>query len=108
MVFEGAANWKGGTECDLTIKGNTIATISPPPEFDGKVAHSLPGEIFATSLVSCMNIIFLLVASNCKLWLCNLDTKAAVTMSFEGLEKIVLKHIHVIMDIGLQTDNERE
>ena len=81
MVFKGTANWKGGTECSLTIKGNTIATISPPPEFDGKVGFRLPEEVFTASLVSCMNIIFLFVASNSKLWLCNLETKAAVTMS---------------------------
>jgi hypothetical protein len=29
-------------------------------------------------------------------------------MNFEDLEKLVLTHIHVIMDIALQTDNERE
>lgn len=31
MIFTGSAAWKEGTECDLTVKGNKIATVSPPP-----------------------------------------------------------------------------
>jgi organic hydroperoxide reductase OsmC/OhrA len=108
MVFEGAANWRGGTECDLTIKGNTIATVSPPPEFGGKVGYCVPEEVFAASLASCMNTIFLLVAGNSKLGLENLETKATVTMNVEGLEKLIFTHIHFIMNIGLQDDDERE
>ena len=29
MVFEGAASWKSGTECDLSVKGKQVATVSP-------------------------------------------------------------------------------
>jgi hypothetical protein len=36
FIFEGVANWKSGTECDLTVKGKHIATVSPPPEFGEK------------------------------------------------------------------------
>lgn len=108
MVFEGAANWRGGTECDLTIKGNTIATVSPPPEFGGKAGYCVPEEVFAASLASCMNTIFLLVAGNSKLGLKSLETKAAVTMNVEGLEKLIFTHIHFTMNIGLPKDDERE
>lgn len=108
MIFEGAANWKGGTECDLTINGNTITTVSPPPEFGGKAGYCVPEEVFAASLASCMNTIFLLVAGNSKLELKNLETKASVTMNVEGLEKLIFTKIHFIMDIGLINDNERE
>jgi len=108
MIFEGAANWKGGTECDLTIKGNTITTVSPPPEFGGKAGYCVPEEVFAASLASCMNTIFLLVAGNSKLELKNLETKAAVTMNVEGLEKLIFTKIHFTIDIGLVNDNERE
>ena len=108
MIFEGAANWRGGTECDLTIKGNTIATVSPPPEFGGKAGYCVPEEVFAASLASCMNTIFLLVAANSKLGLKSLQTKAAVTMNVEGLEKRIFTHIHFTMNIGLENDNECE
>jgi organic hydroperoxide reductase OsmC/OhrA len=108
MVFEGAANWKGGTESDLTIKGNTIATVSPPPEFGGKAGYCVPEEVFTASLAACMNTIFLLVAGNSKLGLRKLETKAAVTMNVEGLEKLIFTHIHFTMNIGLQKDDERE
>ena len=36
MDFEGTATWKSGTECDLTVKGKHIATVSPPPAFRGR------------------------------------------------------------------------
>jgi len=108
MVFEGAATWKGGTECDLTIKGKTIVTVSPPPEFGGKEGYCVPEEVFAASLASCMNTIFLLVANNSKLGLKSLQTKAAVTMNVEGLEKLIFTYIHFTMNIGLENDNERE
>jgi organic hydroperoxide reductase OsmC/OhrA len=108
MIFEGAATWKGGTECDLTVKDKKIATVSPPPEFGGKAGYCVPEEVFAASLASCMNTIFLLVAGNSKLGLKSLETKAAVTMNVEGLEKLIFTHIHFNMDIGLITDNERE
>ena len=46
FVFEGDARWKSGTECDLTVKGKHIATVSPPPEFGGKQGYCVPEEIF--------------------------------------------------------------
>ncbi|MBK5133790.1 OsmC family protein [Candidatus Bathyarchaeota archaeon] len=55
-----------------------------------------------------MNTIFLLVAGNSKLELKSLETKAAVTMNVEGLEKLIFTHIHFTMNIGLQNDDERE
>lgn len=67
FIFEGTANWAGGTECDLTIRGKHIATVSPPPEFGGKEGYCVPEEIFASSLASCMNTLFLLIAKNSKL-----------------------------------------
>ena len=36
MNFEGTATWKGGTECQLSIKGKELITVSPPPMFGGK------------------------------------------------------------------------
>lgn len=108
MNFYGSATWTDGTECELTVKGNKIATVSPPPEFGGKAGYCVPEEIFAASLASCMNTIFLLVARNSQLGLTSLDTKAAVTMNIEGLEKLIFTHIHFTMNIGLATDTERE
>ena len=108
MIFDGSAAWTEGTECDLTVKGNKIATVSPPPEFGGKAGFCVPEEIFAASLASCMNTIFILVARNSKLGLTSLKTNASVTMNVEGLEKLIFTHIHFEMNIGLQTDNEKE
>ena len=108
MVFNGSAAWTDGTECELTVKGNKIATVSPPPEFGGKAGYCVPEEIFAASLASCMNTIFILVARNSKLELKSLETKAAVTMNIEGLEKLIFTHIHFEMNIGLENDNEKE
>jgi len=108
MNFEGAATWKGATECNLTIRDKTIVTVSPPPEFGGKPGYCVPEEVFAASLASCMNTIFLLVAGNSKLALKSLQTKASVTMNVEGLEKLIFTHIHFVMNIGLVTDDERE
>ena len=108
MVFEGAATWTGATECNLTIGDKTIATVSPPPEFGGKAGYCVPEEVFAASLASCMNTIFLLVAGNSKLGLKSLQTKAAVTMNVEGLEKLIFTHIHFVMNIGLVSNDERE
>jgi organic hydroperoxide reductase OsmC/OhrA len=108
MKFEGAATWKEGTECDLTVKGKQIATVSPPPEFGGKEGYCVPEEIFAASLASCMNTIFLLIAGNSKLGLKNLQTKATVKMNVEGLEKLIFTHIHFTMNIGLVEDSDRE
>ena len=45
FLFEGTAAWKSGTECELTVKGKHIATVSPPPEFGGKLGYCVPEEI---------------------------------------------------------------
>jgi len=108
MVFEGVASWKGGTESDLTVKGKQIVTVSPPPAFGGKEGYCVPEEIFAASLASCMNTLFILIAKNSSLGLKNLETKAAVKMNVEGLEKLIFTNIHFAMNVKLDTDNEHE
>jgi organic hydroperoxide reductase OsmC/OhrA len=108
LVFEGTADWKSGTECDLTIKGKHIATVSPPPEFGGKAGYCVPEEIFTASLASCMNTLFLLVARNSGLKMKNLETKATLKMNAEGLEKLIFTNIHFNMKVRLETDTERE
>jgi organic hydroperoxide reductase OsmC/OhrA len=108
MNFEGTATWKGGTECELSVKGKKIATVSPPPAFGGKEGYYVPEEIFAAALASCMNTLFLLIARNSSLGFKNLETKAVVTMNVESLEKLIFTHIHFAMDVKLETDNERE
>ncbi len=108
LVFEGTANWKSGTECDLTVKGKHIVTVSPPPEFGGKEGYCVPEEIFAAALASCMNTLFLLIAKNSKLGLKNLETKAVLKMNAEGLEKLIFTDIHFDMKVRLENDTERE
>jgi organic hydroperoxide reductase OsmC/OhrA len=108
FVFEGVANWKSGTECDLTVKGKHIATVSPPPEFGGKEGYCVPEEIFAASLASCINTLFLLIARNSNLKLKNLETKATVKMNAEGLNKLIFTNIHFNMKVKLEKDDERE
>jgi organic hydroperoxide reductase OsmC/OhrA len=108
MVFEGVASWKGGTESDLTVKGKQIVTVSPPPAFGGKEGYCVPEEIFAASLASCMNTLFILIAKNSSLGLKNLETKAAVKMNIEGLEKLIFTNIHFAMNVKLEKDDERE
>jgi len=108
LCFEGSASWKGGTESELAIKGKRFITVSPPPEFGGKQEYCVPEEVFAASLASCMNTIFLLIASNSKLGLKKLETKAAVKMNAEGLEKLIFTHIHFVITVKLENDNERE
>jgi len=108
FVFEGKAGWKGGTECDLTVKGKHIVTVSPPTEFGGKEGYLVPEEIFAASLASCMNTLFLLIARNSKLNLKNLETKAALKMNVEGLEKLIFTNIHFTMRVRLEKDDEWE
>jgi organic hydroperoxide reductase OsmC/OhrA len=108
MNFEGTASWKSGMECELTVKGKTIATVSPPPEFGGTEGYCVPEEIFAAALASCMNTIFLLIAKNSMLGLQKLETKAAVTMNIEGLEKLIFTNVHFNMIVKLEKDNERE
>jgi len=106
FTFEGTATWKSGTECDLSIKGKHIITVSPPPEFGGKQGYCVPEEIFAASLASCMNTIFLLIAKNSQLNLKNLETKTTVKMDAESLEKLIFTHIHFDMKIKLEKDDE--
>jgi organic hydroperoxide reductase OsmC/OhrA len=108
MIFEGTATWKTGTECDLTVKGKHIATVSPPPEFGGKPGYCVPEEIFAASLASCMNTLFLLIAKNSNLGLKHLETKATVKMDVEGLEKLIFTNVHFTMNVKLEKDSEWE
>jgi len=108
MSFEGSATWKTGMECAVSVKGKQIATVSPPPEFGGKAGYCVPEEIFAASLASCINTIFLLVSGNSKLGLKNLETKANLKMNIEGLEKLIFTNIHFQMNVALANDNERE
>lgn len=108
MNFEGTATWKGGTECQLTVKGKEIATVSPPQSFGGKEGYCVPEEIFAAALASCMNTLFLLIAKNSMLGLRSLSTEALVTMKVEGLEKLIFTKIHFAMKTKLETNNDRE
>jgi len=108
FVFEGVASWKSGTECDLTIRGRHIVTVSPPPEFGGKEGYCVPEEVFAAALASCMNTLFLLIARDSSLKLRNLETKAALKMNAERLEKLIFTNIHFNMKVGLEMDDERE
>jgi len=106
MNFEGSASWKGGMECDLSVKGQKIAEVSPPPSFGGKEGYYSPEDIFAAALASCMNTLFLMIAKNSKLGLKNLDTKANLTMSVEGMEKLIFTNVHFVMTVGLENDTE--
>lgn len=107
MNFEGTASWNSGLECDITIKGKHLATVSPPPAFGGKEGFCVPEEIFSAALASCMNTLFLLIAQNSKLPLKSLATKSVVTMNVEGLEKLIFTRVHFTMTVGLESDNER-
>lgn len=106
MNFEGTATWKSGTECDLSVKGKHIATVSPPPSFGGKEGFCVPEEIFAAALASCMNTLFILIAKNSQLGLKNLATKADVKMNVEGMEKLIFTDVHFSMNVGLEKDTE--
>jgi len=106
LNFEGTATWKSGTECDLTVKGKHIATVSPPPSFGGKEGFCVPEEIFAAALASCMNTLFLLIAKNSQLGLRNLATRAEVKMNVEGMEKLIFTDVHFSMEVGLEKDTE--
>ena len=108
MDFVGTASWKGGTECQLSVKGEDLVTVSPPPMFGGKEGYCSPEDIFAAALASCMNTLFLLIAKNSQLGLKSLDTKATVKMNIEGMEKLIFTDVRFQMNVGLQTDNDRE
>jgi organic hydroperoxide reductase OsmC/OhrA len=108
LVFDGTAKLKSETECDLTIKGKQIVTVSPPPEFGGKPGYCAPEEVFAASLASCINTLYLLIGINSKLGIENLETKATLKMNAEGLEKLIFTNIHFNMKIRLEKDDERE
>jgi len=108
MNFEGIATWKGGTECSLSVKGKELVTVSPPPMFGGKEGYCVPEDIFAAALASCINTLFLLIANNSQLGLKKLETKANVTMNIEGMEKLIFTNVHFNMNVGLETDNERD
>jgi organic hydroperoxide reductase OsmC/OhrA len=108
MTFEGTATWKSGTECDLTVKGKHIVTVSPPPVFGGKEGYSAPEDIFAAALASCINTLYLLISKNSMLGLKTLATKATVKMNVEGLEKLIFTDVHFAMNVALENDNERE
>ena len=94
MKFEGTATWKGGTECELSVKGKQIITVSPPPSFGGKEGYCVPEDIFAAALASCINTLFLLIAKNSQLNLKGLETKAVVKMNVEGIEKLIFTNVH--------------
>ncbi len=108
MKFDGTATWKSGTECDLTVKGKHIATVSPPPSFGGKEGYCVPEDIFAAALASCINTLYLLIAKNSQLGLKSLETKSTVSMNIEGIEKLIFTNVHFNMAVGLESDNERE
>ena len=108
MKFDGTASWKGGTECDLSIKGKHLITVSPPPSFGGKEGMCVPEDIFAAALASCINTLFLLIAKNSQLALRSLETKATVTMNIEGMEKLIFTNVHFNMEVGLEKNEERE
>jgi len=108
FTFEGSATWKSGTECDVTVNGKRIATVSPPPEFGGKQGYCVPEEIFAASLASCMNTLYILIARNSNLKLKKVGTQATLKMNAEGLEKLIFTNIHFNMKVKLDTDNEHE
>jgi organic hydroperoxide reductase OsmC/OhrA len=108
LKFDGTATWKGGTtECDLSIKGKHLATVSPPPSFGGKEGFCVPEDIFAAALASCINTLYLLIAKNSQLGLKSLETKATVAMNVEGMEKLIFTNVHFNMAVGLEIDNDQ-
>lgn len=108
LDFEGTATWKSGTECELSIKGKPLVTVSPPPSFGGKEGYCSPEDIFAAALASCINTLYLLIAKNSQLALKNLETKATVKMDVQGMEKLIFTNVHFNMAVALADDNERE
>jgi organic hydroperoxide reductase OsmC/OhrA len=108
LDFEGTATWKSGTECELSIKGKPLVTVSPPPSFGGKEGYCSPEDIFAAALASCINTLYLLIAKNSQLALKNLETKATVKMDVQGMEKLIFTNVHFNMAVALADDSERE
>jgi organic hydroperoxide reductase OsmC/OhrA len=108
FIFDGTSKLKSETECNLIIKSKHVITVSPPPEFGGKPGYVVPEEVFAASLASCINTLYLLIAKNSQLGLKNLETKASVKMNAEGLDKLIFTNIHFDMKVGLERDDERE
>jgi organic hydroperoxide reductase OsmC/OhrA len=108
LNFEGIATWKNGMECDLSVKGKHLVTVSPPPSFGGKEGYCVPEDIFAAALASCINTLYLLIAKNSQLALKSLETKATVKMNVEGMEKLIFTNVHFNMEIGLENDTEHE
>lgn len=108
LDFEGTATWKSGMECQLSIKGKELVTVSPPPMFGGQEGMCVPEDIFAAALASCINTLYLLIAKNSQLGLKNLETKATVKMNIEGMEKLIFTNVHFNMNVALENDNERE
>ncbi len=109
MKFDGTATWKSGTtECDLSIRGKHLTTVSPPPSFGGKEGFCVPEDIFAAALASCINTLYLLIAKNSQVALKDLETKSTVSMNVEGMEKLIFTNVHFAMTVGLEKDDERE
>jgi organic hydroperoxide reductase OsmC/OhrA len=108
LDFEGVATWKSGMECNISVKGKNLATVSPPPSFGGTAGYCSPEDIFAAALASCINTLYLLIAKNSQLTLKSLETKATVKMHVEGMEKLIFTNVHFNMMVGLEKDNEHE
>jgi organic hydroperoxide reductase OsmC/OhrA len=108
LNFEGTATWKSGMECQLSIKGKELVTVSPPPMFGGTEGMCVPEDIFAAALASCINTLYLLIAKNSQLGLKGLETNATVKMNIEGMEKLIFTNVHFNMNVSLENDNDRE
>jgi organic hydroperoxide reductase OsmC/OhrA len=106
--FEGTASWTTGMECQLSVKGKELVTVSPPSMFGGKEGMCVPEDIFAAALASCINTLYLLIAKNSQLGLKKLETQATVKMNIEGMEKLIFTNVHFNMNVVLENDNERE
>ena len=46
MDFDGTESWNGGTECQWTVKGKDLVTVSPLRMFGGKEGYCVPEDIF--------------------------------------------------------------
>lgn len=108
FVFDGTATWKSETECDLWVKRTRIATVSPPPQLGGKAGYCSSEEIFAASLASSTNTLYLLIARNSNLKLRNLETRASVRMNAERLDKLIFTNVHFVMKVRLEKEDALE